>query len=341
MSEHFNNISDVKEKSCYKMLASAENALKYVLSLDSKDRMLVITDEEKRDIGKVFHEGAIKLGAKSDLYTLSRNLRPLEKIPSDLKPLFRNFSVFINAFEAHSEETPFRVKLLQSQIKYGARIGHAPGITKEMLIFGAMQIDHEKIRENAKRLMKTLDDAEWITITTPKGTNLKLNVKNRYFQTDVEIKPGKLGNLPTGEVWCAPIENSGEGMIIVDGSIGDIGPIKEIMKIDVKKGKIVDLECKDIALLSTIKKLISVDEMASVVGELGIGLNPKARLTGNIVEAEKASGTAHIGFGYNVITSKGKNNSVTHRDFLFYKPTIKVKYKDGKEKVVIQDGIIH
>ena len=90
--------------------------------------------------------------------------------------------------------------------------------------------------------------------------------------------------------------------------------------------------------MSKVRELTSLDEMASVIGELGVGLNPKARLTGNLLEDEKAGGTAHIAFGYNENMPFGKNNSKTHRDFLFYNPTFSVEYEDGSRKVIIKDG---
>jgi hypothetical protein len=36
----------------------------------------------------------------------------------------------------------------------------------------------------------------------------------------------------------------------------------------------------------------------------------------------------------------GKNDSKTHRDFLFYKPTLEVEYLDGSKKTIIKDGEI-
>jgi len=36
----------------------------------------------------------------------------------------------------------------------------------------------------------------------------------------------------------------------------------------------------------------------------------------------------------------GQNRSKTHRDFLFYKPTMKVSYKDGSSQTLIRDGEI-
>ncbi|MBU2564903.1 MAG: aminopeptidase, partial [Candidatus Thermoplasmatota archaeon] len=141
-----------------------------------------------------------------------------------------------------------------------------------------------------------------------------------------------------GEIWCAPVENRANGVIITDGSIGDIGQVKKPLRIEVKDGKIVSLQSDDSELVEKIKELTSVDEMASVIGELGIGLNPNARITGNLLEDEKAGKTAHIAFGNNEEMPNGENNSKTHRDFLFYKPTLKVTYKDGTEKIVIKDG---
>ena len=80
--------------------------------------------------------------------------------------------------------------------------------------------------------------------------------------------------------------------------------------------------------------------MAGIIGELGIGLNPGARLTGNLLEDEKAGKTAHIAFGNNTEMPNGKNKSKTHRDFLFYNPTFEVEYTDGTKKILIKDGEI-
>jgi len=106
----------------------------------------------------------------------------------------------------------------------------------------------------------------------------------------------------------------------------------------VKKGKLVEVKSEDKELEAKVKELTAVDKMASIIGELGIGLNPGARLTGNLLEDEKAGETAHVAFGNNEEMIDGKNNSKTHRDFLFNKPTIEVTYKNGAKKVLMKDG---
>ncbi|MFX1387076.1 MAG: aminopeptidase, partial [Promethearchaeota archaeon] len=164
-------------------------------------------------------------------------------------------------------------------------------------------------------------------------------IEDRAFSTDVQIiKEPYFANLPCGEIWCGPIESKGDGIIVCDGSIGDLGKVKKPLKITIKRGKITNIESDDQKLVEEVEKLTSLDEDARIIGELGIGLNPGAKLSGNLLEDEKALKTAHIAFGNNENMDGGQNKSITHRDFLFYKPTITVTYKDGSDKILIKNG---
>ena len=59
------------------------------------------------------------------------------------------------------------------------------------------------------------------------------------------------------------------------------------------------------------------------VAEFGIGLNPRAKVTGNILEDEKAKGTSHIAFGNNR-SFGGRVEVPSHLDFVFFQPRIMV-----------------
>ena len=82
--------------------------------------------------------------------------------------------------------------------------------------------------------------------------------------------------------------------------------------------------------------------MPRVIGELGIGVNPGARITGNMLEDEKVDLVqSHIAFGNNAdFVGGGKNNSMIHRDYLFFRPTIQVTYADGKKTLIMKNGEI-
>jgi leucyl aminopeptidase (aminopeptidase T) len=186
--------------------------------------------------------------------------------------------------------------------------------------------------------MRAFENAVSAHITAPGGTDVTVRIEDRAFRTDVKITNDNAGNLPCGEIWCGPEEDGADGVIVIDGSIGDLGNVSKPLEITVKAGTITGLESEDQDLVQKVEELVNVDQEASVIGELGIGLNPGAKLTGNLLEDEKALDTAHIAFGNNEEMPGGRNRSKTHRDFLFYKPTFEVTFKDGEKRVLIREG---
>jgi len=155
------------------------------------------------------------------------------------------------------------------------------------------------------------------------------------------LLPGKMCNLPCGEFYGAPLESEADGVIVFNASIGDIGILKNSLKVYLKAGRIIKFESDDRSLVTKITELTDVDEQAFIIGELGIGINPGARITGNMLEDEKSLGTAHIAFGNNAdFTGGGNNTSKIHRDYLFYRPTIEIIYPGGRKKLILLNGII-
>ena len=320
------------------MVEGAKNALSTVLSLKKGEGMLIVIDDSKEDIGRAFAEGARSLGANTKMYSLSKHQRPINEIPNDLAPLFKDHQVIINSFSSNSQETPFRVKLLYEEIQHNARVGHAPGITRSMMYEGPMMVNYSEIIEAAECLMEQFKGVMSVHITAPSGTDIKLELDDRGWQTDLKIDKGDFGNLPAGEVWCAPVEDGANGKLVIDGSIGDLGQVPCVLTLIVEKGKLVEVICDDEDFKRQVEELSDIDREARIIGELGIGLNPGARIVGEMLEDEKAGETAHIAFGNNMDMKGGQNDSKTHRDYLFYKPTIVATYKDGTTKEMLKDG---
>jgi leucyl aminopeptidase (aminopeptidase T) len=164
-------------------------------------------------------------------------------------------------------------------------------------------------------------------------------VKDRLFVSDIGVKPGEMCNLPCGEIYCAPLETEADGVVVFNASIGDIGLLKTPLKVYLEKGRITKFDSEDKNLINKINNLQNVDEDSMVIGELGIGVNPGAAITGNMLEDEKALGTAHIAFGNNEdFPGGGMNKSKIHRDYLFYRPTIEVTYLNGTKKIIMKKG---
>jgi leucyl aminopeptidase (aminopeptidase T) len=208
-------------------------------------------------------------------------------------------------------------------------------------MLGSVNVDYHKMRSTANSLLEVLQKADKIYITTEEGTNLILGVKDRSFIGDVGVKQGEMCNLPCGEIYCAPIETEADGVVVFNASIGDIGLLKDTLKVYLKKGKITKFESEDKELEKRISSLQSVDEDSKIIGELGIGVNPGAVITGNMLEDEKVLGTAHLAFGNNAdFPGGGNNNSKIHRDYLFYRPTIEAIYDDNSKHIIMKRGAL-
>ena len=313
-------------------------ALRAILDIRAGETALIIHDGYAGAVSEVTREALQLAGVKVAVYRLPDDRRPLQEVPLDLAKLIETLKpdLFFNQLEGFATETPFRIALLGLQEATGGRIGHSPDITLGM-ITGPMTADFAAMRMAAGRLKMRFRGVKTVRLTAPAGTDVTFDIAGRDFIDDITILPGHTGNLPAGEIWCAPAEQSMNGVIVCDGSIGDLGQVREPLVIRVRGGRVAGLESGDGTLVGRVRELIAVDEEASLAGEFGIGLNPKAQLTGNLLEDEKAYGTVHIAFGGNLDMPGGRNGSRTHRDFLVCRPTLLVP-ETGE--YIMRDGVL-
>ena len=322
------------------MIATALEAMIHVLDLVPTDQVLVVTDAEKKPIGEAFAAAAAGHGCKSETVLLPEDSRPLTDVPADLLARLEEPSVVINIFAARPAEVPFRVRLLQAIAETGhIRCGHSPGITEAMMA-GPMQVDFSAMRRASEALVTAFAGATRAHITAPAGTDLTLDITGRDFLYDSHITVETVGNLPCGEIYCAPIEDGADGLLVIDACIGEVPLDGSTLRITLERGRITGMQCESPTVLQRVEELLSIDDETTVIGELGIGLNPGANFSGSMLEEEKAFRTAHIAFGNNYKMPGGRNKSATHRDFLFHRPTITVDYADGSRRVLLRDGDI-
>jgi leucyl aminopeptidase (aminopeptidase T) len=321
------------------ILSAASGALEHLFGLSTNDKVLILTDDFSTSVADAFHKASVKKGCIVDSYKIENNKRPLQEIPAELENLLPGKTIVLNIIKAYPEEIPFRIKwIFRVEENKLIKMGHMPGITEEMM-FNSVSVDFGKMKETASNLIEKLEDAVRLHITTDAGTDVFLGIAGRKFIGDIGVVPGKMCNIPCGEIYCAPLETEANGVIVFDASIGDIGLLKEPLKVYVTGGRITKFESSDSGMVKRITEFTDVDEEARVIGELGIGVNPGARITGNMLEDEKSLGTAHIAFGNNAdFPGGGKNNSKIHRDYLFYHPSVEVCYTDDSKKFLIKHG---
>ncbi|MCD6522681.1 MAG: aminopeptidase [Candidatus Diapherotrites archaeon] len=204
------------------------------------------------------------------------------------------------------------------------------------IMFNAIKWSYDK-RTIAliERYHKAFDGSDEIHIVCDKGTDFTFSTKGRRYLkddgilSDEDIKNNDIGmNIPAGEVFVAPVENSAEGSLYIpETSLNGYGVVKGLM-LHFSKGEVVDYKAKrNGKLLDRFFK----ENTGAIrrIAEFGIGCNRGAEYTnGYILIDEKILGTIHIAVGWN-IGYGGKNQASAHHDFI--KPIYKGKvYADGK-----------
>jgi aminopeptidase len=322
-----------------RMIESARRAMVNVLELEPDDRVLVVQDPLCEKCSKAFIEAARAEGCDTVAYVLPKQGRPLKTMPEGMASALDGRDVVINVMSGASDEVPFRIEWLNLVEKRGLRVGHSPSIHEDMMDGGPMDVDYGLMVARAERLIAALNDAVSLRITTPAGSDLTLGVEGRRFITDVRITDTEKGcNLPCGEVYCAPVETGADGVLVVDGPIGGEGPPPSPVTLDVASGRVTAVGCADRRWQDRITELLDTDEGARTIAELGIGLNPKARLVGIMLEDEKADRTAHVAFGDNIGMPGGVSRSATHIDYLVHRPTIVARFGNAVERTIVENG---
>ena len=321
------------------MIDAALDAMVHVLDLDPDDAVLVLTDDETLACGEAFAAAAGAHGCDVLVHVLPADERPLLALPPDLAALAGDRTVVINALAGDVREVPFRLewlRLLESSAVI--RYGHSPGIDAEMMTAGPLAVDYGRMRALAEAVIAAFADAVSVRVTTAAGTDLTLDLRGRRLVSDLHAVPGAGVNLPCGEVYCCPVETGADGTLVIDGCFGSHGTVPAPLVLTLAGGRVTDAACADAPTLAAVTRLLDADPGARAIAELGLGLNPGARLTDRMLEAEKAFRTAHVAFGSNEGMPGGRGVSSVHVDYLFTGPTVTVTGEDGAGRRVMVDG---
>ena len=311
------------------LMRGAFIAVKDCLGLREGEELLVITDMNKYRMGKALALMGAALNGIVSFVEIPVGERPGSEPPKAVAEAMRAADgVFVPTTHSlsHTQATG-------DAVKAGTRVVTLPGVTEEMFK-GPMTCDYKEVAALTKKVGDLVTKANKATIISPSGTNLTLHLKDReaWLDTGIYHKPGDWGNLPAGEVYVAPEEDKGDGVLIIE-------PVSTMVndntKVVLENGRIIEIE-ESLSGKNFRNFLEAAGETSFIIAELGIGTNPKAKLTGNLLEDEKVIDTCHVAFGHN-LNFGGKNKANTHIDFVITEPTLKLKI-EGKEVIVIEKG---
>jgi aminopeptidase len=157
-------------------------------------------------------------------------------------------------------------------------------------VYNAANVDWKRKGEVMKIIKQAFDDADDVHILVPGMTDFGISLKGRGGS----ICDGHL-NMPDGEVYFGPLEDSANGTIHFPYETLRSGNIVKGITLKYENGIVVEAHAQENqAFLESMLALPG----ARKIGELGIGCNRDIqRHTGNLLFDEKIGGTIHIALG--------------------------------------------
>jgi aminopeptidase len=166
-----------------------------------------------------------------------------------------------------------------------------------------------KVSEMQQQKVDWLKGKKHVRLQGP-NIDLELSIADRVF-----LNADGRRNMPDGEIFTGPVENSANGWVrftypsIVNG--------KAVSGIELRfsEGKVIEARAEQNDDL--LQSQLNADEGARYLGEFAIGTNFGInRFTGNILFDEKIGGTVHMAVGRSYPETGGVNRSVIHWDMI-------------------------
>ena len=160
-----------------------------------------------------------------------------------------------------------------------------------------------------QKIVDWLKGKEQVRVLGP-GTDLRLSIAGRTF-----INSDGKHNMPSGEVFTGPVEDSAEGYVYFSYPAILRGREVTGVRLSFEQGRVVKASAeKDEEYLL---QMLDTDEGSRYLGEFAIGTNEGIdRFTGQILFDEKIGGSFHLALGAGYPETGSKNQSAIHWDMI-------------------------
>lgn len=216
---------------------------------------------------------------------------------------------------------------------FGCRYASMPLFEPDMFL-GPMNVDWNEVARISMDVADILSEAEWVHVKA-EDTDIEFSIAGRKAVADTGLfhREGQFGNLPAGEVFIAPLEDSAFGRLTI--FYGPDRRLERPLTLRFRNGCVEEIEGFE-PYRNHLEEVFKKHEKARTIAEFGVGTNPGAKRPDNVLEAEKILGTIHIAIGDNH-TFGGVNRVSFHTDYVVFEPTVMVGGK-GWQKRLLEKG---
>jgi aminopeptidase len=280
----------------------ARNLVSVCLAVKKGERVILICDEETREVSGHLEEAAKEIGAVVQRFMLERpETGFLEEVPEEIRGATRSAHVSIFAASARPGEVDFR-KRYRMLVEGHTRHGHMPGVTLELLCTG-MLADYNEVAALTRRIFEIASKARTARVKG-EGSDLKVEFAPGWrwaADTGLFHNPGEWGNLPSGETFTAPYRLEGT---IATPLLGDwlsekFGVQDPPIIFEIKNSwiNLDSIRGGSLEAREAFREYLQQDPNGPRASEFAIGTNIALKeLVGNLLQDEKFPGV-HVAFG--------------------------------------------
>lgn len=313
------------------LAAIAHRVMASYLGVKAGERVLIVTDTRTSPSLPIALSGqALALGAEPVVTLMAPRSHSGVEPPEPVSAAMFEADVVVSVASTSMYHTEAKGAAQRKGVRgcFNAPSG------EDAWVRGAMTADFLKVREVSERLADRLRGRRTIRVTSPAGTDLAASIEGREpkgWLTGICRNPGEVSAYPGGEVSLPPVEGTARGRVVIEHVMTDLGLLSSPITWIVEGGQVVAIE--DGPDARRLEVHVEGVTNARNIGEIGIGMNPAARLTSDITESKKKLGTAHVAMGDSAGEYGGTVVSDVHLDGMVLDATIEV---DGE--VVVDRG---
>lgn len=289
----------------------------------AEDRILVITDYTMQGMAEYIIDAARATGAEVVTCIMPPRERDGQEPPAAVAAAMIEATLLFSPVRRSITHT----RAMRAALDSGARAILMTAYTEELLTSPALlETDFSAQAEVCVRIGDAFTQGDRVKLTSPRGTELTFSIAGRQANVLTNIpEPGQLAPVPDIEVNVVPVTGSAQGLLIADASVPylGIGVLDEPITCHIEDGYITKIEGGEQARVLKEDLDSHNDRHCFNIAELGVGLNPNARLNGTMLDDEGVMGTIHIGIGTSH-TLGGEVVAPTHYDLIMWAPEIEV-----------------
>ena len=307
----------------------AEIAIKKMAFVKPGENLLIVADTwTDMDLANACLVAGINAGAVTQMLVIPRVAHgDVVDLSQAVQAAIINVDVVLGICETMFVETPV---IRKARLK-GTRVASVnPHGMEDFAIEGIVDVNYEGLVRASKIIAEMYPKTKICRVKSSPGTDITFSLLGRPVDIGDGIadQPGKVTFFPGPDIGVAPVENTINGLIVVDGCIDPPGKlVHSPLTMKIENGFITSIEGGADAA-SFRASLESVNHPnAFALCHFTLGLNPRAKPSNSMHETEHIFGAVTFGFGDQDPAFQGTVGEVPiHSDVVILSPSI---YLDG------------